>query len=231
MNPDHFISFTPAHFRGHIPTGHASHTPTDTLPRQQEGTEEDNGSGGPVGAITDVDAANFRTISRVLTVLNEGGMDVAGFLDALSWGNKLAVKDTTTKQARTNLMRSDRLATVVSRWLCPPRTSQGGPRADGARKVLLPLVIDTVKMVINREMDAVVEELKEDSSAVTEQSVLGTVIEEVQGKVQVKAPVFYDLVKTAAWSKNQDERNTLRDPAKVCVVCEFGMQLLIRTNP
>lgn len=31
------------------------------------------------------------------------------------------------------LIRSDRLATVVSRWLCPPRTSQRGSRAGGAK--------------------------------------------------------------------------------------------------
>ena len=31
------------------------------------------------------------------------------------------------------LIRSDRLATVVSRWLCPPQTSQRGSRAGGAK--------------------------------------------------------------------------------------------------
>ena len=63
-------------------------------------------------------------------------------------------------------------------------------------------------------MDAVVEELKDESADVTEESVLSTVIDEIQEKVQVTAPVFYDLVKTAAWSKKQDERNTLKDPTK-----------------
>jgi len=71
-----------------------------------------------------------------------------------------------------------------------------------------------VKKVINKEMDAVVEELKDESADVTEESVLSTVIDEIQEKVQVTAPVFYDLVKTAAWSKKQDERNTLKDPTK-----------------
>jgi hypothetical protein len=145
-------------------------------------------------------------------------MDVVEFLDALSWGNDLAIVDPTTRSARTNLMHSDRLATVVSRWLCPPRTSRGGSRAEGARHALLPLVLDTVKGIINDEMDAVVEELKEDSAEVTEQSVLGTVIDEVQEKVQVIAPVFYDLVRTASWSEDQEERNKLKDPTKVNVL-------------
>jgi len=127
-------------------------------------------------------------------------------------------------------MHSNRLAEVVSRWLSPPRTSRGGSRAEGAKKNLLPLVIDTVKDIINHEMDAVVEELKEDSPALTEQSVLGMVIDEIQEKVQEKAPVFYNLVKMAVWSKEQDERNTLKDPTKVCVLRGSRPQPLMRTN-
>ena len=106
-------------------------------------------------------------------------MDVVGFLDALCWGNPLAVKDPISRSARTILMHSNGLTTVVSRWLCPPRTSQGGSRAEGARPVFLPLIINTVKKMINEGMDAVVEELNEDSAEVTEQSVLGMVLEEV----------------------------------------------------
>ena len=58
------------------------------------------------------------------------------------------------------------------------------------------------------------EELKDESVDVTEESVIGTVIDETQEKVRVTAPVFYGLAKTAAWSKKQDERNTLEDPTK-----------------
>ena len=73
-------------------------------------------------------------------------------------------------------MHSDRLATVVSRWLTLPRTSPGGPKAEGAKHALLPLVISTVKEIINNEMNAVVKELKEESVDVTKQRVLDTVI-------------------------------------------------------
>jgi hypothetical protein len=141
-------------------------------------------------------------------------MDVAGFLDALCWGNSLATADPTVRAARTSLTHSDRLATVVSNWLDPPRTSQGGSKAGGARSTLLPLVVRTVKEIISKEMDAVVEELKEESADVTEQTVLGTVIDEVQGRIQSIAPTFYDIVRTAAWSEKQEERNSHRDPTK-----------------
>ena len=94
--------------------------------------------------------------------------------------------------------------------------------AEGAKPILLPLMIETVKEVINKEMDAVVEELKEDSVDVTEQSVLGTVIDKVQERVQVVAPVFYNLMKTAAWRKEQEEWNKIRDPTKVSTYHELG---------
>jgi len=126
--PNLFITSTPADFCGNAPNRHGSHTHVNTLARQQEEAEEENGplrrSAGQVVAPTDIDATNFQIIKRVLGVLKEGGMDVVGFLDTLSWGNQMAIMDPTTKQARTNLMRSDRLATVVSRWLSPPRTSK-----------------------------------------------------------------------------------------------------------
>ena len=46
----------------------------------------------------------------------------------------------------------------------------------------MPLVIDTVEWIINDEIEDVVEELKESADAITEQSVLGVVIAEVQGR-------------------------------------------------
>lgn len=78
-------------------------------------------------------------------------------------------------------------------------------------------------------MDAVVEELGEPAD-VAEESVLGTVIDEVREKVQATAPVFYDLVKTAAWGKEQRGRNTLKDPTKSGTCHESRSQRLIRTN-
>ena len=57
-------------------------------------------------------------------------MDVAGFLDALCWGNQPAVVDPTVRHARTSLMHSGRLAMVVSRWLTPLER----PQADRKRK-------------------------------------------------------------------------------------------------
>ena len=233
MNPgtrnDLFINSTPVNFRDNGPNRRASHTGIGG--RRQERVR---------GEYTALDRSedhaetptqqDFRTVKGVLGVLKEGGMDVAGFLDALCWGNQLAIKDPATRIARTGLLHSDRLATVVSRWLHPPRTTKGGSRAEGAKHTLQSLVIETMKEIINKEMNVVVGELMEKSADVTEQSVLGTVIEDVQEKVRVAAPVLYDLIRTAAWSKEQDERNTLKDPTKVSELCELKPRRIIQTD-
>ena len=94
---------------------------------------------------------NLETLKRVLGVLNEGGMDVVGFLDALCWGNSLAIADPTDRAAGTSPTHNNPVAIVVSCWLNPPRTSQGG-----ARNALLPLIVRTVKEIVSKEMEAVV---------------------------------------------------------------------------
>lgn len=120
-------------------------------------------------------------------------MDVVGFLDALCWGNSLAIADPTDRAARMSLTHNDRIAIVVSRWLNPPRTSQGG-----ARNVLLPLMVRTVKEIVSKEMEAVV------------------------------APVFYDIIRTAAWGERQEEQKSHRDPTKVSSY--LNSALLSRSN-
>ena len=74
--------------------------------------------------------------------------------------------------------------------------------------MLLLLVIYTVKQISNKEMDTVVEELREESTEVTKQTVLGTVMDEVQSKLPVVAPVFYNIIKTVAWNERQEEQNS-----------------------
>ena len=212
--PDIFVTSTPTNFRHNLPRRHTLHA--GDVPGQLGMVSDQGINDFPVSARSE--SADLQTVTRALDVLKDGNMDVVGFLDALCWGNKMAIADPYTKAARTSLTHSDRLATIVSRWLRPPRTSRGGSTAGGARRVLLPVVIETVHEIISKEMDAVVEELKEESD-VTEENVLGMMIGEIQEVVQAAAPVFYDLMRTAARSKQQEEQNTLKDPAKVRVYC------------
>ena len=130
MNQNPFITYTTANFDNHRQTERASHARPETPAREQGriGGEHwpPQQPEGQVVAPTDVGDVEFQTIKRVLEVLQEGGLDLVGFLDALSRGNPLAVRDPTTRQARRSLMHSDRLVTVVSRWLSSLERLKGG---------------------------------------------------------------------------------------------------------
>ena len=83
---DSFITFTPANFRSDMPSRCASNT--GSTGRRHESAEKGSGELDqqvPAGARAAF--ANLETLKGVLGVLNEGGMDVVGFLDALWWGN------------------------------------------------------------------------------------------------------------------------------------------------
>ena len=70
-------------------------------------------------------------------------------------------------------------------------------------------------------------ELKERSADVTEGDILETMIDGVQEVVRVTAPVFYNLVRTAACNKKQEEQNILKDPTKVSIHYRFELRRLI----
>ena len=127
-----------------IPSRRASYT--GSTGRRRESAE---GGGGALDQHVPVSEqaklTELETVKCVPDILKEGGMDVVGFLDALCWDNQLATANATIRAARTSLVYSDRLATAVSKWLDPPRTSQGGLKAGGARDMLLPLVVRTAK--------------------------------------------------------------------------------------
>ena len=117
--PNIFITTTPADFCHDGPSRHTSQT--SNAERDKEMTEGGHTpSNRRVPVSVSEEFMEFQTVKQVLRVLKEGRMDVVGFLNALCWGNTLAVLDPTTRSARTSLTHSDRLAGVVSRWLHPP---------------------------------------------------------------------------------------------------------------
>ena len=109
---DVFITSTPANFHHGAPRGHTSSHPNRDQGKAG-GSDTSSCQKVPVG--TSAEFMDLQTVKHVLHVLKEGGMDVVGFLDALCWGNSVAVADPTIRSARTSLTHSDRLAEVVSR--------------------------------------------------------------------------------------------------------------------
>jgi hypothetical protein len=225
---DVFVTLTPGNYRHGVPSKRTSRSDN----ANETARREDRSSNQQVLADASAEFTKLPTVKRVLQVLKEGRMGVVRFLNALCWGNSLAITDPTTRSARTSLTHSDRLGGVIFFELVesPPNVPR---RIDsgGCQRNLLAIIIDTVKGIINREMDIVVEELKEESAEVTELSVPGTVIDEVLGKVRGAAPVFYALIWKAACSEKQEGRNTLKDPTKVSMCCKSLVPVIYANEP
>ncbi|KAJ7165180.1 hypothetical protein C8R46DRAFT_1035784 [Mycena filopes] len=65
------------------------------------------------------------------------GMTVAGFMDALSWGNPACTQDTSIRNARTRFLGSPELPSLLRRWHKPPRPPQSkDARPKGATSVM-----------------------------------------------------------------------------------------------
>ena len=100
-----FLVSTPTNFHSNIPSRHASYT--GSTGRRHESAEGCRASDQQVPISEQAKLAELETVKRVLDALEEGGMDVVGFLRALCWGNLLAVTDPTVRAARTILTHSD----------------------------------------------------------------------------------------------------------------------------
>ena len=56
-----------------------------------------------------------KKVVQILNTMKSLGMDLASFLDALSWGNGECIKDSTIRGARTQLMKSNKLPCILSK--------------------------------------------------------------------------------------------------------------------
>ena len=119
--PNIFITTTPADFCHDGLSRHSLQMSNAERDKEMtEGGHTPSNRGVPVSVSKEF--MEFQTVKLVLHILKEGRMDVVRFLNALYWGNTLAVVDPATRSARTSLTHSDRLAGVVLHWLQPPQT-------------------------------------------------------------------------------------------------------------
>ena len=76
-------------------------------------------------------------VIKVLEFMEELGINLTTFLDAVSWGNEMCISSSKVCTARTGPMNSEKLPTILSQWWKPPRVSgTGNPRLKGAGMVM-----------------------------------------------------------------------------------------------
>ena len=88
--------------------------------------------------------------------MNGLGLDLPLFLDLLSWGHADCITHPKIRYARTALMVSKELPSIIARWHQPPRSHQSTHRrAQGGRMALERFAFTCVGAVIQKELDAI----------------------------------------------------------------------------
>ncbi|KAG7085428.1 hypothetical protein E1B28_002989 [Marasmius oreades] len=99
--------------------------------------------------------ANER-IRTILDALEKEEMDIAIFLDLLSWGDNLCIQDSKVQYARSALLHSAELPSILWRWSRPPRSSrQRKKRAGGGGKALVEFAKAVVCETAEKELDII----------------------------------------------------------------------------
>lgn len=139
--------------------------------------------------------------TRILVVLkciDEVGLDLPIFLDALSWGCDAVTGDSTARYQRSLLMNSAELPQIIGRW---------ERRSKSAQPVLVTHAVDLVNRVVEKEMDAVVGHLRCTGEELTEENLSSVTEEEMASTLKPVAPTLWRVLKSTSQTSQQEKRN------------------------
>ncbi|KAF9058775.1 hypothetical protein BDP27DRAFT_1168025, partial [Rhodocollybia butyracea] len=157
-----------------------------------------------------------RRVHAVLRACDSQHMDVAAFLDALSWGSTECTRDPTIKGARETLLSSPRLPSILRKWWRPPRQNHKS-QIDGANTVMTDFAQDCLSYTLLKEMKLVSELLRSPPGAaeLTEEALTSISFEEIIPAVTQLAPELWGLLRSLSYSQQQEKHNTRKNPDKI----------------
>ena len=156
-------------------------------------------------------------VKSTLSFMKQQDINLPIFLDALSWGYLGCHSDPEVQYARTSLTVSDELPGILRRWYNLPRGAnlKKGKRPSGARRSLRAFAIECVGDIIDREMKISALLFLSPPEELSEDHLTKTDFEQLKRKTKCDAPVLWQLLQRAAYSKKQELRNKHKDPDMV----------------
>jgi hypothetical protein len=154
-------------------------------------------------------------VKKVLCCFQEEGLNLAIFLDALSWGSKACISDNQVRYELTILLSSKELPLILQRWWQPP-----DGRAEAAHNVIKDFALEVVGSLINNEMknnapcmtfDPPPLDLSLEALTSIDLEALASFLESDAG-----APNLWNILQQAGWSPKQAARNKHKTPKNVC---------------
>ena len=155
-------------------------------------------AGGPEGI-----AARVRV---VLDRIDEVGLDLPIFLDAVCWGNGQLVVDGKAKHERSALMHSEELPRILER--CKKNSPQ-------AKSVLKNHALSTIKTVIDAEMDCAVSKLTVTGEEIGEEKLLSITRKDMVDRLRLVTATLWEILDASTTSEGKSRNKYAHDPQKV----------------
>ncbi|KAJ7917324.1 hypothetical protein B0H13DRAFT_1608482 [Mycena leptocephala] len=159
-----------------------------------------------------------KSVKDVLTVIHGRGLTVAGFLDALSWGDTECTLDADIRNARTRLLNSSQLPGILRRWHKPPRPPKSkAPRPNGARVVMEQFALECAQEILEGELELLADIFESPTGEdIKEEHLTGFSFPATVKRVKETAPNLWAALFRLARTQGQQERNPNKIPANVC---------------
>jgi len=158
-------------------------------------------------------------VKHVLTIMDSLGINVPIFLDALSWGDAECIQDAKTRYARSFLMNSEELPSILWWWWKPLRSATSKKRcAKGARPIMEAFAAECMQNILDRELGAISATLLLPTGEdIKEETFTSLIFDKMINDMKTSAPILWKLLRSMAYTPKQQKVNTEKNPDKVRV--------------
>ncbi|KAJ7149090.1 hypothetical protein C8R46DRAFT_1198892 [Mycena filopes] len=161
-----------------------------------------------------------RDVNEVLLKIASLGLTVATFLDALSWGSTACTLDANIRNARTRLLNSPELPTILRRWHRPPRPpGSRAARPQGAKAVLEEFALERSVEIVEVELERVAHIFESPPGEdIKEEHLTGFSFPRTVRRVKEIAPNLWSMFFRLARTEKQQVRNPSKNPVNTILI-------------
>ncbi|KAI0683151.1 hypothetical protein BC835DRAFT_773655 [Cytidiella melzeri] len=149
-------------------------------------------------------------MGKIIDYMADEGMNLPNFLYYLSWNLDVDADDATIRYARTSLMHTDMLASILEKWYWPPRKHGEAIRTKAARTTMERWAEENVCMRMNREMRLLKPLVLSPPEELSDESLLNIKLNGLTADYQRVASVTWSLLHAASSTPLQLQRNTYK---------------------
>ena len=165
----------------------------------RERTENRRASAGGPGNIA-------TRVRAVLQFIDDVGLDLPIFLDAVCWGNELVVADGKARYERSALMHSNVLPQILERM------EKNSPQA---KSVLKNYALSMIRTAIDSEMECAVSKLTTTGEELGEEKLLGVTQRDMVDQLKPVTGTLWEILDSSTTSREKLRNKIAHNPQKV----------------